>query len=279
MAAASIYGSLTYGSISPAVAALFTNHQEGEKKEAVQRTPHNAPVAATFELLSALSTREHVYSLHYGLLQKNQYALTDYRLPEDTEYLAIDFEDILKTQMHIQNHHAFAPYAENFQKNLWELLTNFELLHADGPVTVWRRSRGTSDSKDALVTKADVFGSEPVGMPDPSLIDEKKYDDRLLLTFLIPDRTEQLRNYYITIATPERTFSVPLAYGMYSLVPEQHAQHFTMPIFISPEEQETLTLTLYRWNNGSVALGPLKNLVVKSDSRELWSITMQPDIP
>lgn len=63
------------------------------KEEVIKKIPPGAAVAATFEFLPKLSNRKHLYSLHHATM--GAYTLSDipYKLPDNTEYIAVDFWD------------------------------------------------------------------------------------------------------------------------------------------------------------------------------------------
>jgi hypothetical protein len=69
------------------------------KNEIIKQIPQQAPTAATYEFLTKLSSREKIYSFNYVFLGFQQFMKKEYHLPEDTEYLAIDFQDLITYQL------------------------------------------------------------------------------------------------------------------------------------------------------------------------------------
>lgn len=63
------------------------------KQALIKKIPPDAAVAATFEFLPKLSDRKYLYSFHHVTM--GTYTLSDvpYKLPENTEYAAVDFWD------------------------------------------------------------------------------------------------------------------------------------------------------------------------------------------
>lgn len=64
-----------------------------KRDELVQRVPPHASVATTFEFLSHLTNRRHLYSLHRFYTGKNTLSRKPYSFPEDIDILLIDFND------------------------------------------------------------------------------------------------------------------------------------------------------------------------------------------
>jgi uncharacterized membrane protein len=63
-------------------------------EQALARIPADAPVAASYRLLPALSSRESVYSAHYLFLGVTQFAEGEYPVPADLRYAVLDVDDL-----------------------------------------------------------------------------------------------------------------------------------------------------------------------------------------
>lgn len=168
-----IYGSIGFGPVAGTLVKIFKN-QNTEKiiyQEALAQIPNNASIAATYKLMTPLSNRENIYSFNYIFLNKQQFLVKDYTLPENTEYLVIDYSDfpVYLIQYGITN---------TFKKeylaalNQWpNNLKDFGLIWQKGTVSIYKK--GASNSYD-LVKLA------PPVKPENSL--DIKIDDNI--TFL-----------------------------------------------------------------------------------------------
>lgn len=103
------------------------------KENLLKAIPADASIMTTFEFLPYLANREHLYSFHH--LYNGFYTLSDlpYRLPEDTEYALIDFNDQLTLDSfyrpdHFKNIQAFSPLerwgAQNVEESICLLQKN-----------------------------------------------------------------------------------------------------------------------------------------------------------
>lgn len=102
-----VYSSFTLGPFFPMLWKIWQypslKEQNQLKNDFLAKTSQNLPVAASFQLLPQLSSRWHLYSLHYVFLGKKQYSQEDYLLPYDTQELLIDFNDFIIYQIQSQN--------------------------------------------------------------------------------------------------------------------------------------------------------------------------------
>jgi len=102
-----IYSSLTLGPFLPMLAKIWSYPAQLDenqlKHEFSAEVSQNIPVAAGFQFLPTLSSRTHLYSLHYAFLGKKQYSPEDYNLPEDTQEMLFDFNDFIIYQIQSQN--------------------------------------------------------------------------------------------------------------------------------------------------------------------------------
>lgn len=261
---ASLYGVFTYGSITPALAAWATNNQEQEKLRIVSMIPETASVASTFELLTPLSSRRTIASLHYALVGKNQFALTDYNLPENTEYLVIDWQDVLKAQMHFSEHHAFGPYADQVPQKLRSILQQFDLIYANGSLAVMKKSANRGNTLTRLLLReASASFSESA---DPTIQQVQTGEEALAITLSLPRVSDIGKNYYLSVKTSRRTFLLPLSYGINPPSEWRDNAILTMWVYLGSSEQQDTTIELFAWNKGFLKLGQLKNLEMVSDA-------------
>lgn len=264
---ASVYAALTYGSIVPALKAWGYERQSDLKKTLISQVPSAAPVAATFELLPALSSRQSIYSFHYAIIGKNQFATYDYDLPADTQFLAIDWQDILKAEMHFKDHYNFGSFAAGVPERLQKILNSFSILDASGSLMLMHRA---PDSRyTAPLTLIDNTVAR-LNITDPVLNEAAPLDGGTLLTWSLPENDNNANHYYIEIKTNYRTFLIPFGYGRTTPPTWGGATTLSMPVYLDDDESE-ITVTLYRWTKGFLKLGDLKNLATESDAHVVSS--------
>ncbi|MEK7584019.1 MAG: DUF2079 domain-containing protein [Patescibacteria group bacterium] len=264
--AATVYGSSTYGSIAPTVLAWNDDNQRDAKRALVEIVPDGASVAATYELMSPLSTRRDLSAFHYAALGKGQYALADLALPPATEYLAIDWQDVLKMQMHFYKHHVFGAFADDVPERILTMLENYRLVQASGSVTLWHYATdlGQNESLAALTSFPDSE-AKSVAVTDPEILVADQQGDMLRITIGLPENPEPEQKYYLTIDTSQREFLLPIGYGI--LTPSSWAGHPTLEMNSYLESGERAeNVTLYKWQNGFLTLGDLKDLAMESDA-------------
>lgn len=262
-AAATVYAGLTYGSIVPALTARALQRSALDKQRLTETIPSQASVAATFEFLTTLSSREKIYSLHYAYIGTLQYAKTTYRLPADTEYLVIDWEEMLKNQMHFNKHHTWGPYAKYLPSNLAAILKDFNLRQASGALNLWQRAENGRPAANPLVSFEAATTTK--NSPDPIMLSGGDQPLGLATSWLLPPASND-QHYYIEVATAERVFDLPLAYGLEPDGTAVGPQTATMLIPLNSGETE-ITLKLMRWSQSYLKLGGLKNLEAISDAR------------
>lgn len=127
---ATIYGMMTLGPIPSVITRHIHPAQNSQsiktQKEFLNMIPGDASLATTYALLTPASSRTNVYSLHYAFLGIKQYSQTPYALPEDTEYLLIDFDDLVSYSIQFQN---IPPYREAQADGYRRLRSIFERYH------------------------------------------------------------------------------------------------------------------------------------------------------
>jgi len=64
-------------------------------REAAELIPPDAPVVASMDTLTALSSRADVWPMNYFWIGKKQFGMSDYVLPKTPEYLVLDQRDIV----------------------------------------------------------------------------------------------------------------------------------------------------------------------------------------
>ncbi len=266
IACAALYAAATYGSISTALAWWQKPHELVAKEHMLAALPSDAAVATTYSLLPTVSSRQYVYLFPYAAIGKNQFALSEYALPENTEYLLIDWDEMVLAQMHFSQNAAFSPYADTVPKNLRTILSQFSIIRAEGPIYVLQRAtdagtvqqlaalRHTSQTADAAATITQVS-------PDA---------DHIAVTIALPQKTNTQKYYYLEVSDASETFRLPLGYDLFGIGELDGASTVHMPVFIGPATKNIM-LRLYAWSKGSIELSGIKSIHPTSDATEISS--------
>jgi len=103
------YSALTIGPLPSAFSKIFIKNPSYQivklKNKLIKLIPQSSSVATTYEFLTKLSSREKIYSLNYVFLGRQQYVQEpqSYTLPQDTQYLLFDFQDLVTYQIQYEN--------------------------------------------------------------------------------------------------------------------------------------------------------------------------------
>ena len=89
---------------------FFVSKTKQLEDHLLQQIPKESPTATTYNYLAALSSRPFIYSLHYAYIGHTQFAQRTYKLPNNTEYLVIDFSDILLYDIQFENNIIFTKH-------------------------------------------------------------------------------------------------------------------------------------------------------------------------
>ncbi|MBI3290904.1 DUF2079 domain-containing protein [Candidatus Falkowbacteria bacterium] len=154
-AAGIIYSMSTLGPIPGSLKIIYKDgllSQESlAKKSLLDQIPAEAPVATTYETLPSLSGRENIYSFNYVFLGQKQFLSKPYRLPENTEYLLLDFRDLLTYKLQYGSNPF---YKAAYQKALaeWtEVFDGFGITRVEGGLALFERS---AENKFNLIAEA-----------------------------------------------------------------------------------------------------------------------------
>lgn len=124
------------------------------RNDFVKEIENGASVATGFNFIPKLSSRENLYSLHYQYLGKKQYSDSDYRIPENVDYLLFDVNDF------IYYHYLYREYDEKNTggaKRLRDLIgKDFGLTNYIGKFLLYQKN-----ISDAVEKPYDIINSLP----------------------------------------------------------------------------------------------------------------------
>jgi uncharacterized membrane protein len=257
---ASLYSALSYGSIATAVTWWQKPHLLSAKNRLLSEIPKDAAVATTYELLTPLSSRRSIYLFQYAAIGKNQFALGNYTLPQNTEYLLIDWNDMALAQMHFSSNTAFANYADTVPENLKTIFSHFNLIDAEGSILLLKRSEDAPTVGQLLTMPSPEDAAQEILTVQPK-------GSYLEASIRVPH--DEGMNYFLQLEYQGETTRIPVGYGL-AHSSELRGKGITMPVFIDPAQTDT-TIKLFSWSKGFLELTGIKSLSARSDSKEVAS--------
>lgn len=123
---ASVYSSILLGPLPGATATLFTQglslSSTEEKWGLLNAIKNRDDIAATYGFLPVVSSGENIASLNYAFLQKTQFSLKDYFLPDKITTMIVDFSDFASYQLQYKDNNfykeAYSVAPEKWQKTI-----------------------------------------------------------------------------------------------------------------------------------------------------------------
>jgi hypothetical protein len=126
------------------------------RNDFIKKIESGASVATGFNFIPKLSSRENLYSLHYQYLGKKQYSDSDYRIPDNVDYLLFDLNDF------VYYHYLYREYDEkNIEgaKRLRDLITkDYGLTNYIGKFLLYQKNK-----KDAVEKPYSLINDLPAG--------------------------------------------------------------------------------------------------------------------
>ncbi|MFH1187299.1 MAG: DUF2079 domain-containing protein [bacterium] len=127
-----VYSSLTLGPLVGVTNGMIKNFPDKTivniKNDFLAEVPENSSVATTYEYLNILSSRQKVYSMHYAFIGKKQYCEADYELPNDTEYLLINFDDFFIYNEQFPDLLVYKDFFNSADDNMRDLFKRYKLV-------------------------------------------------------------------------------------------------------------------------------------------------------
>jgi uncharacterized membrane protein len=246
---ATAYSCLTYGSLLPQLLQRPNNERTTAYQQALNVIPQQAAVASTYSFLTPLSSRHLLQVLPYAYGGKGQFALTEYTLDSQVEYLAIDWQEMIYAQAHYPSRYPDQVNHQQMQENLTAILKDFIPLFQRGNITVMKRQK--SAEQLAVI--------QPSTAPTLSLAAVRQIDDELVVTVDGPLPPKEL---YLETTQGDMTWRWPLAYGLYEPASSTSTKKIIMPLAIA-DKNSPITIKLYSWNEAQLFLNNLNSLSVR----------------
>lgn len=148
--AAVIYGSISLGPLGALAPSDQQNSDDDSKL--VAEIPPTAVVAASYKFLPALSSRNKLYSLNYVFLGEQQFLAAPYQLPDDTEYLIVDWRDLVTYQLQYGFHPFYRDQYVWALKNWPNVLKGFELLDQTATTALLKKNQSPTNKPATVIT-------------------------------------------------------------------------------------------------------------------------------
>ena len=134
-------------------------------REIVAKIPPSASVAASDTFLPVLANRPYLYSLKYIGLGKTQYAVADYALSEQPEYLLMDAQDALIAAIQYPSLGWTRDLAPTIPMRLRTLLTEgrYGVIAQQDRYTLWQRGTGTGSVAPVVSGGSTTNGAQQIG--------------------------------------------------------------------------------------------------------------------
>lgn len=210
-----MYNFLVLGPFIPFVKAIAnTNYDQVRiKNEFSKQIPDNGSLITGYDFITNLSSRQKLYSLNYAFLGKKQYNAGDYIIPDDTQYLLLNFYDFVgfNLQYKVSVPKYYYKGDENMRKLLEDKNLHLKMIYKN--IGLWEK-----DYEDKSPLLYEVYENKKPDIKnrqDKTLTDQLKFmgfnqdKDVLSLFFLATQKMED--NYMIKIN--QDTFM--LGYGFY----------------------------------------------------------------
>jgi len=182
----------------------------------IHQLPQNSSLITSYSLLPNLSSRPKVYLLSYIFLGVQQYSTKPYQY-ELTDYVLIDFDDLIDYQLQYQKNKLYPNYF-SYSQNIYNLLKNYELIEIKHTLALFKKNSQTKFPN--LTISPDNFTPAKIKINDQLEITEFQQlitDRQLALNLQFRALTQIAKNYQIRLTDKNSGWqkNIPLAYGIY----------------------------------------------------------------
>lgn len=167
-----IYFALTLGPLPGTLATIATtgwqNSSTVAKQELLSQIPADAAVAATYDYVPQLSSRDQLYSFNYAFLASQQFLTTPYSLPP-TSYILVDYSDLITYELQ----YGSSPfYHSQYQarRQAWpEILKGFGAIKAADSTILYQRGIDNQFKLVEVTATPPVFDKQHASTIDDAL--------------------------------------------------------------------------------------------------------------
>jgi uncharacterized membrane protein len=110
------------------------------KNDFSRQIPLDASLVTTFDFIANLSARKNIYALKYAYLGWQQYAAGPYIIPPDTQYLLVNFADLVTYNLQYET--KLADYYYQADNHLLQVIkeNNFQLAKVNQNLALWQKN-------------------------------------------------------------------------------------------------------------------------------------------
>ncbi len=184
------------------------------KQEFVAQIPQSASLVTSYDLVTNLSSRQYIYPLNYAVTGRQQFNAGDYIIPDETQYLLIDFSDYITFQLQFAQ--KYPDYYYKIPDRLKSLLEekNFKLTKVSRNLALWQKSETPSTTQLYIVYNDQELPQ--ISSPQNQILQAKlafmgSAQTATQLSLFFKALTPLEQNYFIKIN--DQIF--PLGYGFY----------------------------------------------------------------
>ena len=210
-----IYNFVTLGPILGVVKKINQDNSSNIKKEIISQLPETAKVAVTYGFLTNLSSRTDIYSFNYVFLGQQQFLKNTYDLPNNTEYILIDFNELLTYQLQYGNNSFYEKKYDEANKKFSQIFNNYGLIDIKDTIALYQKGQtGRFELIKVWEEEPEVSNQQNIILsPDITFIGHNKKDGQYQLFWKIKGQINH--QYYLEILNSEnKTKIYPLAYGL-----------------------------------------------------------------
>lgn len=237
-----------------------------QEKLALQenRTSH---VVASYSPLTRLSTRSDIQSFNYAYWGKGQYNLTNYVLHPQTDYIVINWKDLLMARGIWQENYNQGHYDKHLTDNLHLLMSDFQPFAQSGNTTFFRRGKDIDWIPRQMSKNKNELGFNSVKFIAYNNL------PAILVTATVPPSTDP---YILRLKIGSAEQMMELGSGFF--LPTSTAQTISQTIFLNSTSSNIISLDISRWSKPSFALDAHNsaNLLWPLDTI-LYTTTTSPD--
>ncbi len=246
---ATAYSCLTYGSVLPQLMQRPNSERTTAYEQALKIIPPHVAVAGTYSFLTPLSSRQTLQVLPYVYGGKGQFALTDYALDPQVDYLAIDWEEMIYAQAHYPSRYPDLVTHLQMKYNSANIVNDFSPIFQRGNIMIMQRKKSTAAlASIQLSSKTEL-----------EITAERQSDNSIIV---IIDGSLPPKEIYLEATQGDVTWRWPLAYGLYEPIVATSTQKIIMPIAIE-NKNNPITIKLYSWSEAQLLLNNLNSLSVR----------------
>lgn len=208
-----IYNFLILGPLIPLIKTIITTdyQQVNLKKEFIRQIPAQSAVITTYDLITPLSSRQRVYSLNYTFLNQQQYGQGQYQIPQDTQYLLINFNDFISYKFQYEQRYTANYYrGDNTLRTLIKT-NNYQLKKAKQNLALWQKNTDSNLNLYKIHNQLPEIKNQQKQLINQQIEFLGYYENNKQISLYFKALNPILKNYFIKINQQ----IYPLGYGLY----------------------------------------------------------------